>query len=573
VSTTGVAFGQRVVLLQGAVPVPNVPARLLLPGDGRSFRMRASTAALRPDPYADVPAPKEILIPGRPGRDERVRASWLGRDPARLDVPVARRLGVLAGVGDVRRYEVLGEWGRWRHRVAQLSEVTPGAELAALLESRPSLADEPTGGGLASGLGSLRVQLRLDSMAARQRLISALQGEQFADAAALAVEYSAEQEFLAAETALALGTPESVAGALLSTAFTLATKLPGTLAALRRGQILPDVASVIVGATAVVTDASTAKTIEESVLPTVAGRSRESIRRQVCRQIIRSDPASADARHQLACRDRTVTRWAGAEGMGWLKVHAPAQDIATVWETLSGLADAVKTPGDARTIGQRRTDVLCAVFQSVLYRGGWSGTYLPVQHGRRPHVEVLIPHHVLDSAGRGAAGTANGGADHDAPRSSDVCELVGYGPIAARQALTIAAEGVWRRLVCDPLSGTLLDYGRTRYHPPDTLKQFVVTRDQQCAAFGCSQPAWRCDVDHAQPFSAGGPTSESNLSALCRHHHRAKDGGGWSLTINADRSKTWTTPLGRARTEPPTRLIDPVADRSAASILDEPAPF
>jgi len=88
-----------------------------------------------------------------------------------------------------------------------------------------------------------------------------------------------------------------------------------------------------------------------------------------------------------------------------------------------GLADAVSTPSDARTIGQRRTDVLCAFFQSVLDRGGWSGTCLPVQHGGRPHVEVLIPHHVLDSARRSGAGTANVGVDHGVPRPADVCEL------------------------------------------------------------------------------------------------------------------------------------------------------
>ena len=42
----------------------------------------------------------------------------------------------------------------------------------------------------------------------------------------------------------------------------------------------------------------------------------------------------------------------------------------------------------------------------------------------------------------------------------------------------IAADGTLTRLVTDPLTGTLLDYGRTRYNPPDTLRQFVITRGQ-----------------------------------------------------------------------------------------------
>jgi hypothetical protein len=45
-------------------------------------------------------------------------------------------------------------------------------------------------------------------------------------------------------------------------------------------------------------------------------------------------------------------------------------------------------------------------------------------------------------------------------------ELVGHGPIPACLAREAAADAVWRRLVTDPLSGTVLGYGRTTYHPP-----------------------------------------------------------------------------------------------------------
>ena len=239
--------------------------------------------------------------------------------------------------------------------------------------------------------------------------------------------------------------------------------------------------------------------------------------------------------------------------MGYLKIHAPIQDIAAVWEALTGLADAAKTPGDERTLGQRRIDVFTDIFHSILDRGGWQDTVLATEHGRRPHIGLLVPMDILAGAGHRTT-RADGPANGD-PRGG-VSELVGYGPITHGQARKIAAEGTWRRLVCDPLSGTLLDYGTTRYHPPESLKQFVVTRDQECGWFGCSQPAWRSQIDHAQPFSRGGPTDEANLSALCHHHHRAKDGGGYRLTINSDRSKTWTTPLGRTATTPPTRLVD-----------------
>jgi hypothetical protein len=234
-----------VALLRRGEPFPAVPARALLPGDGLCVRDRARSAQLRPEPV-EVPrgakvrrvggrslltsegsAPMEIVLPGRPVRAERIRREWMRAAPAEVDVAVVRRLGFLAPELDARRAEVLGDWGYWSHRVEFLSHSAPGSELAALLEERPSLEDAPFGGGLPSGLGSLRAQLRLDSLAARHRLICSLQGDQFADAAALAVEYPMNQEFVAAEVALALGVPESVASGVLATGFTFGDEAAG----------------------------------------------------------------------------------------------------------------------------------------------------------------------------------------------------------------------------------------------------------------------------------------------------------------------------------------------------------
>ena len=82
----------------------------------------------------------------------------------------------------------------------------------------------------------------------------------------------------------------------------------------------------------------------------------------------------------------------------------------------------------------------------------------------KPLIQVVIPYSTLI------------GAD-DQP-----CELVGHGPIPASLAREVAADGVWRRLITDPLSGTLLDYGRTTYHPPAGLADHVRARDVYCRA-------------------------------------------------------------------------------------------
>lgn len=94
-------------------------------------------------------------------------------------------------------------------------------------------------------------------------------------------------------------------------------------------------------------------------------------------------------------------------------------------------------------------------------------------------------------------------------------------------------------------SGRLLDCGRHRYTPSAALREFILARDQRCRFPGCEQPAHRCDIDHAEPWDAGGGTSPANLGALCRRHHRIKTHASWSITESAaDGSCTWRTPAG-----------------------------
>ena len=73
---------------------------------------------------------------------------------------------------------------------------------------------------------------------------------------------------------------------------------------------------------------------------------------------------------------------------------------------------------------------------------------------------------------------------------------------------------------------------------------------------GCRRPARQCEIDHRVPYSHGGATAADNLCCLCKHHHRQKDGGGFTLSIDPDGTTRWTTPLGRSRTRGPTQLHD-----------------
>ena len=123
--------------------------------------------------------------------------------------------------------------------------------------------------------------------------------------------------------------------------------------------------------------------------------------------------------------------------------------------------------------------------------------------------------------------------------------LGGYGAIPASLARKLAADGKWRRFITDPITGNLLDFGRDTYAPPQALVDFLMARDRVCRFPGCRQPARIADIDHAEPWDAGGNTSLENMGLLCRRHHRMKTHGNWKLESFADGSCRWISPTGQ----------------------------
>jgi len=185
----------------------------------------------------------------------------------------------------------------------------------------------------------------------------------------------------------------------------------------------------------------------------------------------------------------------------------------------------------------------------------------PVTPGK-PLIQIVMAHSTLI------------GAD-DQP-----AELVGHGPIPAHVAREIAADAVWRRLVTDPLSGTLLHYGRTTYTPPAGLADHVRARDLYCRFPGCRRKAADAELDHLVAWADGGTTCEKNLDAFCKHHHKLKHHGKWRIEAHPDGRLTWITPTGHRHTtaphdyrpEPPPPAPAETAPTPEPDTPTEPAP-
>ncbi|PHP51965.1 HNH endonuclease [Actinomyces ruminis] len=196
-----------------------------------------------------------------------------------------------------------------------------------------------------------------------------------------------------------------------------------------------------------------------------------------------------------------------------------------------------------------------------------SGSTLPQCNGGS------LPDGGEDAAGAGTVETAKGAAG--ASEAAEVVVGVGHVAVPATTARALAAGGTWRRLVTDPLSGVVLDVGRTHYRPPVGLRDLVQARDQECVFPGCSTPASRCDIDHVIPWAAGGATSLNNLATLCQAHHRLKHAPGWTLTrqntADGDGVLVWTTPTGARYRRTPDGTITLLPRRVGPRQLALPA--
>lgn len=342
---------------------------------------------------------------------------------------------------------------------------------------------------------------------------------------------SVDEDWICEEVAAALDLAPSTGHCRVGVARALAGPLGATTAALAAGEISAQHAVALAEETAELTDAI-ATAVQDRVLALAGWRTVPQLRRAVRRAVASLDPVTAELAHAEAVERRTVTRCADRDGMAALTAWLPAPEADLVCTALDAGA-ARCGPDDPRGIDARRADVLVCWAVRALDDPARSAAA-----GRRPAAAVAV---TVDLP------TLLGLAEHPG-------ELAGYGPIPAGLARSLAADASWRRLVTDPVEGTLLDYGRRTYAPPAALAEFVRARDRSCRFPGCRVPAARCDLDHVRPFEAGGTTSAANLVTLCRRHHRLKTFTGWTLALDTGAGVSWTSPAGRTYQVPAPRI-------------------
>jgi len=206
-----------------------------------------------------------------------------------------------------------------------------------------------------------------------------------------------------------------------------------------------------------------------------------------------------------------------------------------VRDRLDARARQLKEAGDPRNLGQLRIE---ALRQAVL---GENVSSWPVV---RTDVTVDLPTYLVLTRTPG--------------------ELAGYGPITAETARELAADAGLRRLITDPIEGTVIDVGRTHYRPTKRQHDIVKAVHPICSMPGCVRASIDCDDDHRIDWADGGVTATCNLHPLCRRHHNLKTQRFWHIDQMPDGTEIWTSPLGNSYRQRhpsyPHGLIEPLPD-------------
>lgn len=419
-------------------------------------------------------------------------------------------------------------------------------QIAEILEESPSLATlalllsvDPMG---------LSEQGRIDYMVSMERHSGWLQ-PQFARAIVAVAgnggkklgEISSEvDQAEREEVASALRISPASAQNRIDVARVLVNHLPQTCAALAAGDISPTHATVI----ARETDAGIRQglpkeaiaMIETAAIAHAEFHTPGQVGNKVRAQIAQINPKEFEEVAEIARAARRVNCYEEKHGMATVVAMLPAEDAQIVMKAIEAFIAEHDSADDLRSMDMKRADALTEIAQLSLVDSSER-----TKNHRRPftvNITIDLP-------------TLLGLQENPAL-------LAGYGPIPAHIARELAMDGRWKRFVTDPVTGTLLDYGRETYEPPQALVDFVIARDRTCRFPGCRRSASGIDIDHAHPWDQGGETNPRNLGLLCRRHHRMKTHGGWKLVSNPDGSCDWTSPAGKEYHVPARPLSEAV---------------
>lgn len=200
----------------------------------------------------------------------------------------------------------------------------------------------------------------------------------------------------------------------------------------------------------------------------------------------------------------------------------------------AGSEDAADCPDpwDRRSRAQKLLDGLVGACKTALATGT-----LPATGGLRPQILVTIDYQTLlaelrqhgtDSRNAASTGTGRGGTGAGFGTAGGTASFAFSGPANARSIRKIACDADIIPVLLGG-DGQILDVGRASRVFPPHIRKAITARDQGCAFPGCTIPAPWCEAHHITYWSQRGPTSTSNGTLLCSHHHHVIHKENWHI--------------------------------------------
>jgi hypothetical protein len=339
------------------------------------------------------------------------------------------------------------------------------------------------------------------------------------------------------QLARARGTSVGQAADTLDTARRLAD-LPGLASAARRGELSAPQASAIA-------DAASADPSAESALLERAASTSLGELRQECARVKAAADVDLEGRMARIHRDRYLRSYTDAEG-GWnLRVRNVPGAGAKVMAALAPLTDrlfrAARAEGRREPLEAYAADALTELAMGAVAVGADAAECdraAPDGHDESEGGDRPDPPERPASPGRPARGGGTGtkiivrvdlgSLLRGFPVGGEVCELVGFGPVAVSALRAMIDSG-------DPFLAAVVTRGEAVMgaahlgRRPNAVQQTALEwLYPVCAAEGCAAQAF-LQTDHRVDWARSHVTLLDLLDRLCSHHHQLKTREGWSL--------------------------------------------
>lgn len=109
----------------------------------------------------------------------------------------------------------------------------------------------------------------------------------------------------------------------------------------------------------------------------------------------------------------------------------------------------------------------------------------------------------------------------DHPTLTRVCQLADGTIVTPGQVLPLFCDCDIERVVFGANS-RVIDVGEKRRFFTGATRRAIEIRDLECTHPTCDQPYEQCEIDHIQPWSQHGPTTQTNGRVHCPHHNRSR---------------------------------------------------